>query len=239
MTLFLIGGGPSQAVASVLDDFVAAVRSRGNRIAIALLGSAAEAGGFLDSYADPIIQRYAEALIEPIWLIDDDEGPIQWPAEPERLAGLVVAGGWTPGYLDALTPQRELISKLVRSGVPYLGWSAGAMIVGRHAIVGGWQHEGRRIAPEIAGEGSTELVIRDGLALIGPAIETHADAQFLLGRAMAAVQAGPARTVAAIDEDTALIIDVASGRTQVAGTGRVAWVGSEGDAFHVRYEPRR
>ena len=113
------------------------------------------------------------------------------------------------------------------------------MIVGRHAIVGGWQHEGRRIAPEIAGEGSTELVIRDGLALIGPAIETHADAQFLLGRAMAAVQAGPARTVAAIDEDTALIIDVASGRTQVAGTGRVAWVGSEGDAFHVRYEPRR
>lgn len=236
MTLFLIGGGPSQAVASVLDDFVTAVRERGNRIAVALLGSAEEAGGFLDSYADPILQRFSEALIEPIWLIDEDEGPIAWPAEPEELAGLVVAGGWTPGYLDALGPQRELISKLVRGGVPYLGWSAGATIVGRHAIVGGWQHAGRQVAPEIAGEGSTELVVRDGLALIGPSIETHADVQFLLGRAMAAIHHGPLRTVAAIDEDTALVIDVASGRTRVVGPGRVAWVSGEADQFNVRYE---
>ncbi len=46
MTLFLIGGGPSQAVATAVDEFVSAARSRGNRIAIALLGSAEEAAGF-------------------------------------------------------------------------------------------------------------------------------------------------------------------------------------------------
>lgn len=239
MTLFLIGGGPSQAVAPVLDEFCTAARARGNRIAIALLGSAKEAAGFLDVYADPITERFPEALIEPIWLTDeDDEPPIAWPAEPELLAGLVVAGGWTPGYLEGLGPWRETISTLVRGGVPYLGWSAGAMIVGRHAIVGGWQQNGRRVAPEIAGEGSTELDIRDGLALIGPSIETHADAQFIVGRAMAALQQGPMRTVAAIDEDTALVIDVVSGQTRIVGTGRVAWVSLEDDQFGVRYEPR-
>ena len=239
MTLFLIGGGPSQAVATAVDEFVSAARSRGNRIAIALLGSAEEAAGFLDAYADPITSRYPEALIEPIWLTDDDEGPIAWPTDPEHLAGLVVAGGWTPGYLEALTNWRETISKLVRGGVPYLGWSAGAMIVGRHAIVGGWQHRGRRVAPEIAGEGSTELDIRDGLALIGPSIETHSDAQFLVGRAMAALQAGPMQTVVAIDEDTALVIDASSGRTKVVGAGRIAWVTKgDDDQFGIRFEPR-
>lgn len=238
MTLYLIGGGPSQATTPVVDEFVAAARDRGTRIAIALLGSAEEAAGFLDSYADPITELFPEALIEPIWLTDDDENPIVWPTEPENLAGLVVAGGWTPGYLEALAGWREMISTLVRRGVPYLGWSAGAMIAGRHAIVGGWQHGGRRVAPEIAGEGSTELDIREGLGLIGPSVETHADSQYLVGRALAALQVGPMRSIVAIDEDTALVVDVASGRTRVVGAGRVAWVSQEGDLLGVRYEPR-
>lgn len=237
MTLYLIGGSPSKPVAPVLDDFVAAVRDHGTRIAVALLGSADEAGELLNTYADPILERFPEALIEPIWLTDPDEAPIEWPPEPEALAGIIVAGGWTPGYLEGLSAWRDMLSKLVRRGVPYLGFSAGAAIVGRHAIVGGWQHTGRQVAPEITGQGSTEIDVRDGLALIGPGIETHADTRFMLGRALAACQVGPMRTVAAIDEDTALIIDAASGRTRVAGGGRVTWVSTEGEQFIVRYEP--
>jgi len=77
------------------------------------------------------------------------------------------------------------------------------------------------------------------LALIGPSIETHSDAQFLVVRAMAALQAGPMQTVAAIDEDTALVIDASSGRTKVIGAGRVAWVTKDDDdRFGVRFEPR-
>ena len=97
MTLYLVGGGPSQALAPVLDAFVEEVRARGKRVAIALLGSAEESAAVLDAYADPITSRFPGALIEPIWLTDEDEGPIEWPADPENLAGLVVGGGWTPG----------------------------------------------------------------------------------------------------------------------------------------------
>ncbi len=238
MTLYLVGGNPSQALASVLDAFVEEVRDRGDRVAIAMLGSAEESASFLDNYADPIISRYPEALIEPIWLTEEDEGPIVWPVNPEGLAGLVVAGGWTPGYLEALSGWREMISTQVRRGIPYLGWSAGAMVVGRHAIVGGWKHRGRQVVPEIVGEGSTELDIREGLGLIGPSIETHADTQYLIGRALAALQVGPMSTVVAIDEDTALIIDATSGRTKVAGRGKVTWVTAEADRLLVHFEPR-
>lgn len=94
--------------------------------------------------------------------------------------------------------------------------------------------------PEIVGEGSTELDIRDGLALIGPSIETHADTQYLIGRALAALQIGPMSTVAAIDEETALVIDVSSGRTKVVGRGKVTWVTADGDRLLVRFvaQPR-
>ena len=54
MTLYLVGGGPSQALAPVLDAFVEEVRARGKRVAIALLGSAEESAAVLDAYADPI-----------------------------------------------------------------------------------------------------------------------------------------------------------------------------------------
>lgn len=118
MTLFLVGGGPSQTLAPVLYAFVREVRDRGERVAIALLGSAGESAASLDNYAEPIIARYPEVLIEPIWLTDEDEGPIEWPAEPENLAGLIVAGGWTPGYLEALSGWRETISTLVRLASP-------------------------------------------------------------------------------------------------------------------------
>lgn len=236
--MFLVGGGPATTPGQAYDEFVAAARARGgDRIAVALLGSQDEAAGNLDMYADPITERFPEALIEPVWLIDEDEGAIVWPESPENLAGIVVAGGWTPGYLDALAQQRELLVRLVRSGIPYLGYSAGAAITARHAVVGGWKHQGRQVAPELAGEGSTEMVIRDGLGLIGPAVETHADTHSIVTRAIAALQIGPMSSVVAIDEGTCLAIDTSSGRTAIVGQGQVTWVTREGDSFLVRPEP--
>ena len=232
MSIYLVGGGPAEALNEVYDHFVEAARARGNRVAIALLGSQDEVAQYLDAYADPITSRFAEALIEPIWLADsedDGEDATVWPAEPEELAGIIVGGGWTPGYLDALMTRRDLLARLVRSGVPYLGFSAGAMVTAKHVICGGWKHRGRQIAPELASDGSTELVVREGLGLIGPSIDTHADTWTLLDRAVAALHERPLTSVATIDETTCLLVDSASGHSSVIGQGRVTWLRREGE----------
>ncbi len=227
--LFLVGSGPSESLDDVHDQFVEEARRRGGVIAIAALGTEEEAEQFLPDYAQPILKRWPDAVVEPIFL--DDEGDTVWPERFEHLGGLVVCGGWTPGYLDALAPRRETISTLVRGGMPYLGYSAGAMIVSRHAIVGGWKFQGRVLAAEIVGEGLEELTIRDGLSLIGPTVETHSDAWSNLEVALASLEASPARVAVTIDEDTCLAVDPASGRTSVIGAGRVYWLQKE--ATHV------
>ncbi|MFT8394758.1 hypothetical protein [Propionibacterium sp.] len=234
MTLFLVGGGPSQATGPVVDHFVAAAKQRGNRVAIAILGTQSEAGGYLNLYADPIVQRWPEVLIEPVWLVDEDEGQIVWPANPEELAGLVVAAGWAPGYLDALMPHKDTITRLIRGGTAYLGFSAGAQVVAKKAIAGGWQWHGRAIGPELAGDGSTELIVREGLGLVGPAIDVHTDSQHLLERAISALLAGHASSAVTIDEDTGLTVDVTSGSTEILGPGAVHWLTRDGDEVRVR-----
>lgn len=234
MTLFLVGGGPSQATGLVFDRFIEAARERGPRIAIAILGAPDEAGSSLDMYAEPITSRWPDAMIEPIWLVDEDEGPIAWPTEPEQLGGLIVAGGWTTGYLDALMPRKDELSRLVRSGVPYLGFSAGAQIVAKHAIAGGWQWKGRPIGPEVAGDGSTELVIRDGLSFIGATVDVHTDTQHLLERAISAIMEGVVTSAVTIDDSTALVIDTASGTSQIIGPGVVHWLNRDGAEVRIR-----
>lgn len=238
MTIYLVGGGPADTLSSVHDQFVASAKKRGTRIAVALLGTEEEAGGHLASYADPLRARWPEAEIVPIWL--DDEPDAQqnqtvWPQDPEDLAGLVVAGGWTPGYLEALRPHRDVIAKLVRRGVPYMGFSAGAMVVGKRAIVGGWRFRGRQIIPEVWGEGVEEFEMRDGLGLIGPTVDVHADVAGL-GAGLAALEKGEVTTVVSIDEQTCLVIDPVSGHTVVEGGQRIHWLTKEGTAIVVRHE---
>ncbi|MEL4358816.1 MULTISPECIES: hypothetical protein [unclassified Luteococcus] len=238
MTMYLVGGGPAESLDSVHDQFVESAKKRGTRIAIALLGTQEEVGEALAGYADPISQRWPEAEIVPVWLDDEPdpkENTTAWPQAPEELAALVVAGGWTPGYLEALRPHRDLIAKLVRRGVPYLGFSAGAMVVGKRAIVGGWKFRGRQIVPEVWGEGLEEFEMRDGLGLIGPAVDVHGDVAGL-GAGLAALEKGEVTTVVTIDEGTCLVIDPVSGRTTVEGHQRIHWLTKEGTAIVVRHE---
>lgn len=233
--MFLVGGGPSEGLDNVHDQFVEAAKKRGTRVLVALLGSPDEAGELLAQYGDPISSRWPEAQLEPVWLDDDEDTPTVWPEALAEVAAVVVAGGWTPGYLEALRPQRPTLARLVRQGVPYIGYSAGAMVVAKKAIVGGARFRGRQVVPEVWGEGLDELELREGLGLIGPAVDVHTDVAGM-GRAMAAIEKGAVGSVVVIDEGTCLVVDQVSGRTTVEGTQRVHWLARDGKGIVVHHE---
>jgi cyanophycinase len=79
--------------------------------------------------------------------------------------GLVVGGGLTPGYWEGLAASAGAISAAVAGGVPYLGFSAGAMIAPHRALLGGYLSRGIEVCGEECSEGLAELDIRDSLGL--------------------------------------------------------------------------
>jgi cyanophycinase len=134
--------------------------------------------------------------------------------------GLIVAGGHTPSYLTAVEPIADEIRLLVGDGLPYLGFSAGAMIAADRAVIGGWRIDEMPVCPEDAGEDLDEVTIADGLALVDLAVDVHAAQWGTLARTVSAVEAGLVDGAVAIDESTVLV--VGDDGLHVAGRG-VVW----------------
>ena len=132
------------------------------------------------------------------------------PRDLDGVAGVYVAGGWTPGYADCCTA--------VEISVPYAGFSAGAAIAAESAIVGGWRIDGREVCQEDASEGLEDVVPRPGLGLVPFAVDVHATQWGTLTRVAHAVAAGIVGEALAIDEHTC--VEVRDGTiTAVHGQG--------------------
>jgi cyanophycinase len=138
-------------------------------------------------------------------------------------AGIYVAGGWTPGYQEALVAAG---TGWLPRDVPYAGFSAGAAIAGRGAIVGGWRLDGLAVCAEEAAEDLEIVAPRPGLGLVPFAIDVHAAQWGTLSRLVHAVAAGLVDAGWAIDEGTALVVE--------DGTPRVEGLGC---AYRVAGEP--
>lgn len=172
-------------------------------------------------------------------------GPVPaWQEDPgftlpdglDALDGIVVGGGPVPSYIAGLGPAAESLSRLVRGGAPWLGFSAGAMVTSVAAIQGGWRLAGRQIAPRDAAEGFEELSIAEGLGLVSVTSCAHNDALSADGLLISAVDAGLLRSAVAIDEGTCLRIQQGSGRATPMGRGLVRWFTRDRDAVSVRAE---
>ncbi len=133
--------------------------------------------------------------------------------------GLVIGGGLTPAYLAAVQPLIEEIRLLVADGLPYLGYSAGAMIAADRAIVGGWRLAGIPVCPPDTAEDLDEVTIAEGIGLVDLAIDVHAAQWGTLSRLVAATEAGLVEGGVAIDEGTVLV--VTDSGLRVAGAGNV------------------
>nr|WP_199859093.1 Type 1 glutamine amidotransferase-like domain-containing protein [Frigoribacterium sp. CFBP 8751] len=219
----MVGGGWSPDDTELYDLFVAEAAVRGAavgrgvpRIAVLIVvADDSPSAEFRDGYPAMLAAGgRCEALTTIVAAGDEFDTRVLSDVD-----GLLVAGGLTPAYLDAVAPLIDQVRLLVADGLPYLGFSAGAMIAADRAVLGGWLIGDVPVCPEDAAEDLDEVTLADGLGLVDLAIDVHAAQWGTLTRLIAATEAGLVRGGVAIDENTALV--VGEGALAVLGTGSV------------------
>jgi cyanophycinase len=208
--VFLIGGGrDDDAVRASHAGFVRA--TGGGPIAAIVLdeGDATDPARWTDAL------RLAGATDVRAIVVSPERPPS--PEQVAGAAGVFVAGGWTPGYREALVAAG---TGWLPRDVPYGGFSAGAAIAATDAIVGGFRRDdGRAVCAEEAGEDLAALTVRPGLGLVTFAVDVHATQWGTLTRLAHAVDAWLAPEGWAVDEGTALVVDEPGAEPRVEGLG--------------------
>ncbi len=222
MSIHLVGGG-LLAAADVAAPFTAEATARAAAVGrttprIGLLSVARADGSSPNSTAD-IAQTLGGPRVAEVVVTEVPAGAVFDTGVLSDIDALVVAGGVTPDYLAAIAPVVDQVRLLVSDGLPYLGYSAGAMIAADRALVGGWRIGGVEVCPEEASEGLDEVELREGLGLVDLTVDVHAVQAGTLARLIASAEAEFVTAGLAIDEDTALV--VGEGALEVRGTGSV------------------
>ncbi|GAA3137304.1 hypothetical protein GCM10017687_62350 [Streptomyces echinatus] len=211
---FLIGGGWDRA--EVYEPFLRVLR--GERRVGCLLVDEGDGAAQFERYAT--VLRKAGPSCAPVPLPVPLGGRFEPEAALDGIDGLLVCGGLTPAYQDVLAGCLDrLPGLLAERGVPYAGFSAGAAVAARRAVVGGWLVDGVPVCPEETGEDLAEVEVRAGLGLVPFAVDVHAAQWGTLARLVAAVGRGDVPYGAAVDENTLLVVE--DGRARVSGAGRV------------------
>lgn len=222
MSIHLVGGG-LLAAADAAAPFTAEATARAAAVGrttprIGLLSVARADGSSPASTAD-IAETLGGARAAEVVVTEVAAGAVFDTAVLSDIDALVVAGGVTPDYLAAIAPIVDQVRLLVSDGLPYLGYSAGAMIAADRALVGGWRIGGVEVCPEEASEGLDEVELREGLGLVDLTVDVHAVQAGTLARLIASAEAEFVTAGLAIDEDTTLV--VGEGALEVRGTGSV------------------
>jgi len=231
VSVFLVGGGVSSHLVDAFDAFVAELegfaRSRRPQVLVVLSGDEVASGRFLAPFAELLSCRGVSVV--PVFL----GSQTRWPAQMGTTDGVIVGGGRPSAYLEGLRPFAADLRALVASGVPYMGFSAGAMIAPQHALCGGFQVAGRQVCPDDVGEGLTEVTFQSGLGMVPFTVDTHTETFGTLGRAVAVACAEPSTPCLAIDEHTAVVVDGA-GDCRALGPGAAWWVNGSNDGAVLR-----
>ena len=136
--------------------------------------------------------------------------------DPAGFAGIYVAGGLTPAYREALAG--------LEVTVPYCGYSAGAAIAAREALVGGWRIGDRQVCDEDFSEDLEQVEPLPGLGLVPFAVDVHATQWGTVTRALNAVARGLCEEALAVDEHCCVAVR----------DGEVASLHGRGVAYRIR-----
>jgi cyanophycinase len=229
----LIGGGRREAAERDLwGPFLAeaasraAAAGRARPVVAVVLADDGDGEAFAGIH-DVVLSRVAPCAPDPVLV------PPGGTLDPDRLSGadaVLMGGGLTPAYQEMTAPVREALTGLLAArDLPYAGFSAGAAIAARGALVGGRFSRGAVVCPADAAEDLDEIEVRPGLGLVPWTVEAHAAQWGTLPRLMEAVARGltPHGSGVAVDEDTVLRVDGAG--ATVHGLGRVHLVRATGD----------
>ena len=222
MTTFLIGGGwDDTAAEQVYGPFLAAA---GPDPVVACLVIDEGDGAEYFARFEAVLRKVAPCRPVPVLV------PVGGTLDPAALDGagaLLVCGGLTPAYQEALAPLlADLPALLAGRGMPYAGFSAGAVVAAGAALVGGWLSQGVPLCAEETAEDLEEIEVRPGLGLVPFTVDVHAAQWGTLPRLIEAVALGASASGVAIDENTLLTVE--GDRAHVSGLGRVHLVRAEG-----------
>ena len=214
-SVHLLGGGWDDGTRQAMyRPFATEVLARGGRLAY-ILQNGTPGRRFLDVFAEMGLTDIRRITISA-----------QHPVTSEGLDGmdgLFVAGGVNPLYQRALAGVAHQIRSMVRTGMPYAGFSAGSVVAARSALVGGWLlpkgMENLAVCPERRSEGLRRVTVTAGLGLVPFAVDVHGTQWGTLSRAVHAVDAGLVDDCVLVDENT--VIHVHGDEAAVAGTGSV------------------
>jgi cyanophycinase len=218
---FLIGGGRDpEGIAASHAPFVDAAGAGDAQILVLL---------FDEPGHDP--QRWSDALqTAGAGAVEVRVVSVAAPpptADLDGASGVFVAGGWTPGYQEAFAAAPGWAGALAAAGVPYAGYSAGAAIAARDALVGGYvavRGDHRLVVcDEEAGEDLVEIEIRPGIGLLPEAVDVHCAQWGTLPRLLNTVALHGLPGGWGIDEHTTL--ELGGGQARVHGQGAVYRVG--------------
>ncbi|MCZ0987287.1 hypothetical protein O1M54_19355 [Streptomyces diastatochromogenes] len=139
-SVFLIGGGWDAP--EVYQPFLRRAAARG--------GGVPRVGCVIVDEGDGAEQfeRYAGVLgkagpCAPVPLLVPVGGRFEPEGVLDGVDGLLVCGGLTPAYQEAFVECLDRLPRLLAErGVPYAGFSAGAAVAARRAVVGGWLADG-------------------------------------------------------------------------------------------------
>ena len=223
MSVHLVGGGWSETNdGAVYAPFLAEVADRAAeeafdgppRVAVIVVRD----GDGADHAAKLVAAASAAGAFEPVLTILA-HGDVAGGTAISDVHGILVGGGLTPAYLEALRPIFGEVRRQVAAGVPYLGFSAGSSIASEHALVGGWRIGGVEVSPEDGSEDLDEVTVENGIGLLDISVDVHAVQWGNLSRLIAATEAGLVAGGIAIDENTAFI--VGEGALRAVGSGNV------------------
>ncbi|MCD5347693.1 Type 1 glutamine amidotransferase-like domain-containing protein [Agromyces sp. H3Y2-19a] len=222
MSVHLVGGGwPADGDTAVFSRFIveAAHRAASAGRAEPRIAVVAVRDGDAEAHAAKLVEvAAAVGAFVPVVTAVAHGGDVP-PSAFADVDGVIVGGGNTPAYRDALEPRFGELRRLVAAGTPYLGFSAGAMIAAERALIGGRAIGGVTVSPESGDQGLDEVTVAPGIGLVDVAIDVHVAQWGALSRLVAAVEAGIAEGGLGIDEETVLI--VGEGGLEVQGRGSV------------------